>query len=709
MILLAEKLRSTCAVLAAGALLASALAAPAAAVTDRADHAARLSACVGDAVVDQLFTDVSSGHVFRDAINCIAYYGITQGTGDGSAYSPEQDVTRAQMAVFIARAARVAGVDVDETRDGGFVDLDGTWPEARDAVNGLASSGIITSGGAFRPNDVMTRAEMATFLFGLLSKAAPNVTVDSEGTVWLGAAGSRTQTDDHFADADNAETSALYELGVTTGASPAAVQDDTRPPLDYNYEPASTVNRGQMAAFITRALAHTSARPAGVTVQYDDARVVVSVRDDRFQPVPGAAVDVFWATADRAGRAVTNDGGCRFGEVTQADQSSLPCEIDGTDPVTGSDGDSRVEVTGLRRVPAGGAAVWAWTGQNGDTLEVGANAYRLDLAGDRIRSATRALVTTSFDARKVRFGDSVVYSIQLQDPVGDVRRGVDGIDPAHWRLTVQALAPDREPDVQALVSDLNGKVDFHVTLFDPDPSRPSELTVIYTLTPTGNAPPTHATVDAGGRPAATGTLIFSDAASSIGPRDATVTIDTRSYVRVFDGEASNSVTVTVLDQYGAPYFPAARVRLDSNLSGVTLDSTTEFIVDGLGSHSFSYRYSGGGAEETLTAHYGATSASAGTKTAVVYWTTDAGPSGSSNAVQTGDVQRNHIVVDDGTSPVLLVYDGNDRFDLNGRPATLAAFEAELAEAIERGDSSRFLTWSNYLPDRDEPVTEYNLS
>ena len=43
-----------------------------------------------------------------DAINCIAYYGITQGTGDGSTYSPEQDVTRAQMAVFIARAAVVA-------------------------------------------------------------------------------------------------------------------------------------------------------------------------------------------------------------------------------------------------------------------------------------------------------------------------------------------------------------------------------------------------------------------------------------------------------------------------------------------------------------------------------------------------------------------------------------------------------------------------
>ena len=60
---------------------------------------------MGDALGDQMFTDVSDMHAFKDAINCIAYYGITNGTGDGSTYSPNQDVTRAEMAVFIARAA----------------------------------------------------------------------------------------------------------------------------------------------------------------------------------------------------------------------------------------------------------------------------------------------------------------------------------------------------------------------------------------------------------------------------------------------------------------------------------------------------------------------------------------------------------------------------------------------------------------------------
>ena len=103
--------------------------------------------------------------------------------------------------------------------------------------------------------------------------------------------------DDRFPDTDDPEIAAIYELGVTRGASAAEVQDRTKPPLDFNYEPDGTVDRGQMAAFITRALAHTSVRPVGVSAQFDGADVVVSVRNDQdFRPVSGAAVDVFWTT-----------------------------------------------------------------------------------------------------------------------------------------------------------------------------------------------------------------------------------------------------------------------------------------------------------------------------------------------------------------------------------------------------------------------------
>ena len=154
-----------------------------------------------------MFTDVSDMHAFKDAINCIAYYGITNGTGDGSTYSPNQDVTRAEMAVFIARAAGVAGVDLGDAMSAGFTDIGDTWAEAQDAINRLASKGVIASGGAYRPDDAITRAEMASFLVGLLAKAAaPNVTIDADGVItsWVGRSG--RQADDYFGDARGSES-----------------------------------------------------------------------------------------------------------------------------------------------------------------------------------------------------------------------------------------------------------------------------------------------------------------------------------------------------------------------------------------------------------------------------------------------------------------------------------------------------------------------
>ena len=149
------------------------------------------------------------------------------------------------------------------------------------------------------------------------------------------------------------------------------------------------------------------------------------------------------------------------------------------------------------------------------------------------------------------------------------------------------------------------------------------------------------------------------------------------------------------------------VRLRSSGAGVALDSTR--AVDGRGSRRFSYRYSGAGrVTQTLTADASGTGTTDGSKEKTVHWTVDAGPSGNNKAVLAGDVHRRHIVVEDG-GPVLLVYDGNDRFNLGGAPATLAVFEAEVAEALERDDPGRQLTWSNYGTDSARRVTEYNLS
>ena len=273
---LMKKRRSGWVLLAVCALIASLLTLgvnPATAVEEKADHLASTSACVGEAETDRMFTDVPEGHIFRDAINCIAYHGITVGTGDGTTFSPEDDVTRWQMALFIARAMKAAGVDLGAVMDAGFTDIGDAPAASRDAINQLAANGVIPEAGTYRPNDPMTRADMAIFLVGFLDKAAPNVTITEDGVIMLGTGSAAAEADDYFADVRDLSSpsvdraaAALFELGVTMGtAQAAAVVDPTRAPLDVKYDPQRTVTRGAMAAFITRALAHTSLAPATTT------------------------------------------------------------------------------------------------------------------------------------------------------------------------------------------------------------------------------------------------------------------------------------------------------------------------------------------------------------------------------------------------------------------------------------------------------------
>ena len=662
--------------LATGALIASLLAvgaspAGAQAYSDRANNATRLSACVGDALGDQMYTDVSDDNAFGDAINCIAYYGITNGTGDGSTYSPNDDVSRAEMAVFIARAAGKAGVDLGDAMSAGFTDIGDVWGEAQDAINRLASKGMIASGGAYRPDDAVTRAEMASFLIGLLVKASPTVSTSSAGALQLAGAtpGSVTTASDwnYFGDArssvpaaNDAEISALYELGVTKGASAAAVQDPTKAPLDLNYEPSGTVNRGEMAEFITRALAHTSVRPSGVSAQYDGSDVVVSVRDDMYQPVSNVLVDVFYTDTSAVDLAFRANGSCA--EISSLGNSQHQCEIDGADPLTGSGGDASEQLN----VARGGTTVWAWTGDTGDVVASDTELYQLDIPYEAaLQKADRARITSD-NVGKAHMGSSVLYTVQLEKAgTGAVAFGEDGLTPASYLATLTthayvgtgaAAAGDSDGDMYRdtpiivtpvpLTTNSDGKA--NVTLSappDPAPGTPSDkFRVTLTIVPSHPAADSNAPanfVDAQDAPvtiATTGiSVVFStepgvvtarltdaQAATASSP-DITVTVKpAASYVAAASRGASNRATVTVTDQYGDP-ITGAKVTLtssdgyntnashtDPELSSLVDttaspgdDDTTprQFAVGRDGSYSFGYVFSSSGAAadvETLT-------------------------------------------------------------------------------------------------------------
>lgn len=115
---------------------------------------------------DSSFVD-TAGSQFGADIEAIADAGITAGCGDGE-YCPASEVTRGQMASFLARAL---GLPPGESNS--FADDDGNIHEADIAA--IAAAGITRGCDAdsFCPERTVTRAEMASFLARALDLAPP--------------------------------------------------------------------------------------------------------------------------------------------------------------------------------------------------------------------------------------------------------------------------------------------------------------------------------------------------------------------------------------------------------------------------------------------------------------------------------------------------------------------------------------------------------
>jgi hypothetical protein len=137
-------------------------------------------------------------------------------------FCPTLEVTRAQMATFLARARALPDTTVDA-----FTDDAGSPHEAD--INRVAAAGI-TLGcgpGSYCPGQSVTREQMASFLVRAydLAPATTNPFTDV------------------FSGYHAADVAALYQAGITGGCS-------VSPPL---YCPSAAVLREQMAAFLHRA------------------------------------------------------------------------------------------------------------------------------------------------------------------------------------------------------------------------------------------------------------------------------------------------------------------------------------------------------------------------------------------------------------------------------------------------------------------------
>lgn len=108
--------------------------------------------------VNVRFTDIS-GHPHEEAIEQLRRAGVTSGYPDGT-YRPDEPVDRGQMATFLTRAARLPPGEGT-----GFGDVPRRHPHhdgiASVATAGIA---VGYDDGTYRPSREVTRAQMATFL-----------------------------------------------------------------------------------------------------------------------------------------------------------------------------------------------------------------------------------------------------------------------------------------------------------------------------------------------------------------------------------------------------------------------------------------------------------------------------------------------------------------------------------------------------------------
>ena len=204
-------------------------------------------ACPPEEVPEDGFTDVPPGNVHEPAIDCVAWYEITQGK-TVLTYDPAGLVRRDQMATFIAKlidyvAERTPGddglpaappanqfpcdVSPDSTHYANIQRL-----AAAEIVQGTGSS---AAGDCFDPGGSVTRAQMATFIANAqeaLDLAVPasttNYFVDDNGNV------------------HEANINAITAERITEGTGTSASGD--------LYSPEAPVRRDQMASFLARKL-----------------------------------------------------------------------------------------------------------------------------------------------------------------------------------------------------------------------------------------------------------------------------------------------------------------------------------------------------------------------------------------------------------------------------------------------------------------------
>lgn len=177
----------------------------------------------GAITITNPFTDVKDGDYYYTPVLWALQNGITTGDTE-TTFAPNAPCTRAQVVTFLYRAAGEPNVNTDVSS---FSDVvGGSYYEK--AVAWALANGITTGTGEgkFSPNDIVSRAQVVTFLCRFADGKA--------------ASGTNKFTDveagQYYADS----VIWAYENGITTGSS------------ETTFEPMNFCTRGQIVTFLYR-------------------------------------------------------------------------------------------------------------------------------------------------------------------------------------------------------------------------------------------------------------------------------------------------------------------------------------------------------------------------------------------------------------------------------------------------------------------------
>ena len=121
------------------------------------------------------FTDLDENGWYRKAVLWAFQEGLTAGTSE-TTFSPDDPLTRQQLAVFLRRYAEYREADVSASADlSGYTDADSVSDYALLAVKWAVAVGLIsgTSQTTLSPRDSATRAQIATMLWRLCTDVIP--------------------------------------------------------------------------------------------------------------------------------------------------------------------------------------------------------------------------------------------------------------------------------------------------------------------------------------------------------------------------------------------------------------------------------------------------------------------------------------------------------------------------------------------------------